>query len=191
MLLGGACRTADTVASGTSAKKKNHVSRRRAFATHVGCFHGTHHSAHLKSLGHIAFVVNLTHMGGGKTYLVAIAGISCGSLAADDALRKLAGKSFTYRLCNIARSGHTHGLIHIRTAGKRVADGASKTGGSPSERFYLGRMVVGLVLELEKPFLLLPVHIHIDEHRAGVVLLALLHVVQQAFVAQVARTDSG
>ena len=36
-------------------------------------------------------------MGGGKTYLIAIAGISCGGLAADDALRKLSGKgSFVY-----------------------------------------------------------------------------------------------
>ena len=57
-------------------------------------------------------------------------------------------------------------------------------------------MVVRLVLELEKPFLCshlpLIVHdVHIHEDAAGIVLLADLHIVKQAFCLEVAGSHSG
>ena len=51
-------------------------------------------------------------------------------------------------------------------------------------------MVVGLVLEHEKPFLKTAVHIHVHIDAAGIVLLADFHVVQQAGLAQIASADS-
>ena len=50
-------------------------------------------------------------------------------------------------------------------------------------------MVVCLVLELEQPFLLLSVHVDVDVDAAGVVLLALLEVVELAMGAQPAGSD--
>ena len=50
---------------------------------------------------------------------------------------------------------------------------------------------MGLILELEKPFLGLAIYIYIDEDRASVVLLADLHVVEQTFLAEITRTDGG
>ena len=45
---------------------------------------------------------------------------------------------------------------------------------------------MGLVLELEQPFLLHSVHVHVYENAAGVVLLALLHIVEQSLLPEVA-----
>ena len=50
-------------------------------------------------------------------------------------------------------------------------------------------MVVGFVLELQKPFLGLPVDVDVDIDRAGVVLLRDLQIVQQAFPLEVTRAD--
>ncbi len=52
-------------------------------------------------------------------------------------------------------------------------------------------MVVRLVLEHQQPLLGLPVHIDIYEYAAGVVLLADLQVVQQAFLPEILGTDRG
>ena len=46
---------------------------------------------------------------------------------------------------------------------------------------------MGLVLELEQPFLLHSVHVHIHENAARVVLLALFQIVEQALLPEVAR----
>ena len=48
---------------------------------------------------------------------------------------------------------------------------------------------MGFVLELQEPFLGLPIDIHVDIDRAGVVLLRDLHVVQQPLLLQVAGAD--
>ena len=48
---------------------------------------------------------------------------------------------------------------------------------------------MGLVLELEQPAFLASVDVDIDEDAAGIVLLALLHVVQQALLPQVPGAD--
>ena len=52
-------------------------------------------------------------------------------------------------------------------------------------------MVVGFVLELQQPLLGPAVHVDIDIDRAGVVLVAHLHIVQQPLLAQVAGADRG
>lgn len=58
-----------------------------------------------------------------------------------------------------------------------------------AERFDLGRVVMGFVLELQEPFLGPVIDVHIDENAACVVLLAHLQVVEQSLAAQVTGTD--
>ena len=50
-------------------------------------------------------------------------------------------------------------------------------------------MVMGFVLEHEKPFLEFPVHIHVHVDAAGIVLLADFHVVQKTGLAQIPASD--
>ena len=129
-------------------------------------------------------------MSGCKADLVAVAGIATGSLAGYHALGKLSGDGIGDLRGYIPRPRDAHGLIHVCTAGKRVADGASKAGCRAAEGFYFSGMVVRLVLEHQKPPLKLSVHVDIHIDAAGVVLLALLHVVQKALGFKPAGADS-
>ena len=153
--------------------------------------HGTDDSAHLEPLGSVAVVIDFPDMGGCKPDLVAVAGIAMRSLSRDHLLRKLSRDGLGNRLVDVSRSGHPHCLIDIGTPRERVSDGTTQTGRSTSERLDLRRMVVSLVLEHQEPFLRLPVHIHINEYAAGVVLLAHLHVIELPFLPEVTRSDCG
>ena len=64
-------------------------------------------------------------MSGCKADLVSVAGIATGSLAGYHALGKLSGYGIGDLRGYVPCSGDAHGLIHISTAGKRVADGAA------------------------------------------------------------------
>ena len=184
MLLGRTCRPSYSVTAGPSAEQQYHIARNRAFPAHVLRLDRSDHGAGLEPLGDIAGMIYLAHACGCKAYLVAVAGIACGGLAADDPLRKLSGKSRAHGGGDVAGSGDAHRLIYVRPAGQRVAYRPAETGGRPSERFYLGGMVMGLVLELQQPFLGGTVHIHVHVDAACVVLLALLQVVKQALLPE-------
>ncbi len=114
-----------------------------------------------------------------------------GGAARDYALRKFAGQRILHALRDVGRAGDAHRLVNVAAAAQRVADGTPQTCRRSSEGFYLGGMVVGLVLELEQPFLRLAVHIHVDVDGAGVVLLALLQVVKPSVGTQPAGADGG
>ncbi len=191
VLLGRTGGTSDSVATGASAQQQNHVARGGALPSHVRSLHGAHDCAHLHSLGGVAVMEDFPDMGGGQTYLVAIGRISRGSLAAYDSLGKLSLHCLGHRLADVAGAGHAHGLIDICTARERVSDGSAQTGGSASEGLDFGGVVVGLVLELEEPGFLLAVHIHIHADAAGIVLLALLLVVEDTLFLQPAGSDGG
>ena len=128
-------------------------------------------------------------MRGSQPYLITVARIAGRSLGTDDTLRKFAFERLPHRLVYVARTRHTHRLVDIRPARKRVADGAAQAGGGTAERLYFGRMVVRFVLELKQPLLRLSVHIDVDENAAGVVFLTLLLVVEQSFLLQVTGAD--
>ena len=191
MLLGGAGGAADAVAAGAAAQQEDDVAGSRALAAHVGRIDGADHRAYLHALGGIAFVVYLTDVRGRKSYLVAVAGISSGGLAADHALRKLAGDGVGDPGADVAGASDAHRLIDICASGERVADGAAQTGRRAAERLDLRRMVVGLVLELEQPLLLPAVQVYVDVDAAGVVLLTLLEVIELAVGAQPAGSYGG
>ena len=189
VLLGGTGGAADAVPAGTAAQEEDHVAGSGAFAPHGGGADGTHHRADLHALGGVAVGIDFPHVRGCKADLVAVAGVTCGGLLRDHPLGKLARDGVGHGGVHVAGTGDAHRLIHVGTTGERVADGAAEAGRRAAERLDFGRMVMGLVLELEEPFLGLPVHIDIHENAAGVVLLAHLQVVQLALLAQPAGAD--
>ena len=182
MLFAGTRGTTYTIASGTSAKKENHITCRRALTTHCIGLNGSYYSAHFQTLCYIRRVIDLPHMSGCQTDLVAVGRIARSGLAGDNLLRQFARQRLAHGGVDVSGSGHTHRLIDVRTAGQRITDSAAETSTRATERLYLRRMVVGLVLELQQPPLCLTIHIHIDEDGTSVILFAHLHIVQQAFL---------
>ncbi len=187
--LGRAGRAADAVAAGTSAEQNDLVARSRGLAAHmIGRSRG-HDRTDLHALGHITWVVDLVHLTGRQTDLVAVGGVSGGSGGDDLTLRQLAFEGFGDRNGRVGRAGHAHCLIHVGTAGERVADAATDAGGRAAERFDLGGVVVRLVLEQEQPVLVVPVHVHLHLDGAGVDFLGFVEVLQNAVLLEPLRAD--
>ena len=183
--LGGTGGTADAVAAGAAAQQDDDVAGSGAFAADVGSGRCAHNSADLHALCHIAGVIDLIHLTGGKADLVAVGGITGGSGGHQFALGQLAGQGLTDGLEGVACAGDAHGLIDVAAAGQRV------TGGSAAERLDLRRVVVGLVFEEEQPVLVLAVDVALDLHGAGIDLLRLVEVLQDALLFQFLGTDGG
>ena len=136
-------------------------------------------------------MVYLTDLTGRQADLVAVGAVarSCGG---DDLLlRQLALDGLLERGQRVARAGDAHRLIDVGAAGQRVADGAAQTGGRAAERLDLGRVVVGLVFKLQQPVLLLAVDVDLDLDRAGVDLLGLVQVLEQALLLEGFGADGG
>ena len=130
-------------------------------------------------------------MTGGKADLVAVGGVARGGGLAQLALRQLAGQRLVERDSRVARAGHAHGLMHIGAAGERVADAAADAGGCAAEGLDLGGVVVGLVFEHQQPVLRLAVDRGGDVDGAGVDLLALVELRQQAALFEGLCADGG
>ena len=125
----------------------------RGLPAHVFGFHGTDHGTDLQAFGHIVGMIHLADVGRGQSDLIAVARITGSGLGADDALGLIAGQRFAYGLIDISRTRHTHRLIDVAATRQRIADGNRQAGRSSAERFDLGRVVMGFVLELQEPFL--------------------------------------
>ena len=174
MALGRAGCAADAVTTRAAAQQDDHIAGRGALAADVVCGRGRHHGAAFQTLGDVALVIDLRHMTGGETDLVAVGGVARGGSLAQLALRQLAGQRLVERDSRVARAGHAHGLMHIGAAGERVTDAAADAGGCAAEGLDLGRVVVGLVFEHQQPVLRLAVDRGGDVDGAGVDLLALV-----------------
>ena len=124
-----------------------------------------------------------------QTYLVTVARVARSCLCRDDTLRELTLHSLGYALIDVARTRYTHSLIDVASAREWVADSSAQAGRSTTKRLNLSWVVVCLVLELKQPLLLDAIHIDIDKYRAGVILLALLQVVEYARLLQITCTD--
>ncbi len=88
--LGGAGGTADAVTAGAAAQQDDLVAGGGALAAHVVCRGSAHNGADLHALGHVAGVIELVDLAGGKADLVAVAGVAGGSGGYELALRQLA-----------------------------------------------------------------------------------------------------
>ena len=174
MALGRAGGTADTVTAGATAQQDHHVTGGGTLTAHVLGRGGGDNRAALQTLGHEALVVQLRHVAGGQTNLVAVGGIACGGGLADLALGQFACQGLGHGLAGVTGTGDAHGLMHVGTTGQRIADATADTGGGTAERLDLGGVVVGLVLKHQKPILLLTIHRGGEVDGTGVDLLGLV-----------------
>ena len=180
MALGGAGCAAAAVASGASAEQDDDIARIRNFTDDVLNRSGTDNSTDLHALGDIARMVDLVNQSGRQTDLVAVRGIAVCGGGAQLALRQLVLERLVQRDGRITGAGDTHCLINIGASGQRVADRTAQTGCRAAERLDLSRVVVGFVLKHQEPRLLLAVDVGIDTDGAGVDLLALVQIAQEA-----------
>ena len=151
---------------------------------------GAHDGADLHALCHVAGVIEFVDLAGGKTDLVAVAGVAGGSGGHELALRQLALERLGHGDGGVAGAGDAHGLVYVAAARERVADGAAHAGGGTAEGLDLGRVVVGLVLKQEQPVLLLAVDIDLHLDGAGVDLLGLVDIGHDAGLLKVLGADS-
>ena len=189
--LGRTGGAADAVPTGASAQQNDHIPRNGALTADVIGGSRRHHRAAFQTLGDVALVVQLRHMAGGQTDLVAIGGIARGGGLAQLPLRQLAGESLVQRGTGITRTGHPHGLMDIGTAGQGVPDAAADAGGRAAEGLDLRGVVVGLIFEHQQPVLGLAVHRGGDVDGAGIDLLTLVQFRQQAPLFQDLCADGG
>ena len=178
--LGGTCGTADTVAAGAAAQQDDDIARVGGEALHGTARRGGDNGADFHALGHIVGMVYLVHQAGGEANLVAVAAVAMGGGGDNLTLRQFAGEGLVEGLGGVGSAGHTHGLVDVGAAAQRVADAAAEAGGRTAEGLDLGRVVVGLVLEVDEP--LLAVAVDGDRHHdgAGVDFVARLLVVEDA-----------
>ena len=182
---------ADAVPAGAAAQQNDHISGSGALTADVIGGSRRHHRAAFQTLGDVALVVQLRHMAGGQTDLVAVGGIARGGGLAQLPLRQLAGEGLVQRGTGVTRTGHPHGLMDIGTAGQGVPDAAADAGGRAAEGLNLRGVVVGLIFEHQQPVLGFAVHRGGDMDGAGVDLLALVQLRQQAPLFQNLRADGG
>ncbi len=193
--LGGTCGAADAVTSGAAAQQDDDIAGVGVETLHVGACRRAHDRADLHAFGQIAGVVDLGDMTGGKTDLVAVAGIAVRS--ADDQLflGKLAPDGLGNGNSGIRRTGHAHGLIDIAASRQRIADGTAQAGCRAAERLDLCGMVVGLIFKEDKPLLGLGPVAVIDLDRnhdgAGVVFIGLFHIGELAVRLELLHAHDG
>ncbi len=151
----------------------------------------SHHSAALQPLGYIAIMVKLGNMAGGQADLIAIGGIAGSCSLAELALGQLAGQGFIQRDAGISGTGNPHGLVDIGTPGQGIPDAAADTGGCAAEGLDLRGVVVGFILEHQKPILVLPIDLGGDMDGAGIDLFAFVQLREQAPLFQGFGADGG
>ena len=191
MLLRRARRTAAAVAARAAADEHDDVTGRRALAHDVILRCSRDDGTDLHALRHVALVVDLADLARREADLVAVRAVASGSAERDLLLRQLARQRLAERTARISSARHAHGLVDIRAARERVADGTAKAGGRAAERLDLRRMVVRLVLEHDEPVFLLAADVRLDDDAAGVDLLGLVEVIEQSLLAQRLGADDG
>ena len=191
MALGRAGGTADAVPAGAAAQQNHHVAGGGTLPDHIVCRRGAYYGTHFQVLGHIAGMVDLTDLAGGKADLVAVGGVARRGGLGQLALGELAGNGFGDRRAGIPAAGDPHGLIDVSTAGEGVPDASADAGGGAAEGLDFRGMVVGFILEHQQPVLGFAVDRGCDMDRAGIDLLALVEVGKQTALLEHLGTDGG
>ena len=106
-------------------------------------------------------------------------------------LRKFSFECLALRTGRICGSGHTHCLIYIGSAGKRVTDCTAKAGSCTTERLDLGRVVVGLVFEVDQPLFVFSVYIYRYDDGACVDFIRLFLICEFSFGFQFFHCQKG
>ena len=134
-------------------------------------------------------MIDLIDETGREADLVTIAGVTVGCGCHELTLWQLTLHGLLYRYGRIAGTGDTHRLINIASAGQRITDRATDTGGRTTERLDLGRVVMGLVLKEQEPVLILAIDIDLDLYGAGIDLLRLIELLELSFLLQHLRSE--
>ena len=191
MALGGSGSTTNAVTTGSATQKHNHIAGSRPFPPNIDSRGRSYHSATFQTLGNITIMVQLRNVAGSKTDLIAVGRVACSSSLAKLTLRKLTGNGFMQGHSGITGTGHTHGLMHISTAGQRITDTTADAGCRTAEGLNLGGVVMGFILEHQQPILVFSIDLcgHMDG--AGVDLFALVQFRKQAPLFQDLCSDGG
>ena len=191
MLLGRAGRAAATVAAGPAADQNHRIAGRQRFAHHIVFGRRRDHRADLHPFRHIAGMVNLRYLSGRQADLVAIGTVAGRRAGRNLALRQFSRQRVFQLLPRVGAAGHPHCLIYIGTTRQRIADRAAQAGRCAAERFDLGRVIVGLVLEHHQPRLRLAVAHRFDHDAASVVFIGFIEVGQLAGLFQLLHPQRG
>ena len=113
-----------------------------------------------------------------KSYLVSVWTVSLCGTRYYLSLWKFSRKCIFHRYRRVCRTCHTHSLIYITTAWKRITDSTAKTSSCTTERLYLCRMVVCLIFKEDKPLFSFSVYFNRNYYRAGIYLIWLLHIIE-------------
>ena len=178
MRFAGAGCPAASVSSGSAAEQDDHIPRQRSLPDHIGGRRRTEHRTDLHPLGDIAGMIQLMNKTRRKTDLVAVGTVSVGRRHGQLALREFSLQRQLRRNQRVARAGDAHRLIDIGSAAEGIADRSAKTRRGTAERFDFRRVVMGFVLEHQKPFLKASVDFGINANGTGIDLFALIEVLK-------------
>ena len=147
MALGGAGGPANAVPAGAAAQQDDHIPGGGPLPTNILRRCGPHYGAALQPFGHIPLMIDLGHMAGGQTDLVAVGGVSRRRCLAQLSLGQLSFQCLTKGGPGVTRSRKPHGLVDIDPARQGVPDTAADTGCGAAKGLNFSGVIVGLVFE--------------------------------------------
>ena len=127
-------------------------------------------------------MINLLYIAGCKTNLVAVGAVAVGGSAHKLLLRKLSLHGLTYRNGRVAGTCNSHSLIYIGSSRERVTDCTAKAGCGTTEWLYFCRMVMCLILKVDKPLLCYSVYCDRNHDAARIYLVGYFHILKPALL---------
>ena len=115
MLLGRTGRAAAAVAAGTAANQQDRIPRLRLAAPDMRAGRSANNSADFHAFGNKAFIIDLRHLTGSESNLIAVGTVTRPGAQGNLALGQLARQSRFQRRARIAAAAYTHRLIYVRT----------------------------------------------------------------------------
>src|SRR6056297_215834 len=117
--------------------------------------------SHFHALGYVSWIIDLRNLAGCKAYLVAVGTVSGRRLGSYLPLRQFTRKRFRKRSPRVSAASYPHGLVYVASTREGIPYCSAQTCCCSSERLDFGRMVVGLVLEHNEPFLRFSIHFYL------------------------------
>ena len=191
MYFGGTGCTAAAISSSTAAEQDDDIARIGIFTDNGTARCCSKDSSDLHTFCHVVRMVNFFDIAGCKTDLVSVGAVAVCCFSYKFFLRKFSFECFALRTGRICGSGHTHCLIYVGSAGKRVTDCTAKAGCCTTERLDLGRVVVGLVFEVDQPLFVFSVYIYRYDDGACVDFIRLFLICEFSFGFQFFHCQKG
>ncbi len=188
MRFGGTGSTAAAITAGAAAEQDDDIARIGRQTDDIGTRCRCDNGADLHTLCHVIRMIDFIYKTGCQTDLIAVGTVAGRGACRQLSLRQFALQCLIERYGRVCCTGYTHCLIYIGTAGKRIADCTAEAGCRTAERLDLGRMVMGLVFEIDEPLLFFSIDIDRYDDAACVDLVGLLLILQLALFLELLRT---